>query len=210
MGLSPRSHNATSYAGAALVYVLVLPQPELSLASILWITHFTRRALESLFLFHFSQPEVPLADSIQEFVYYWAFAAWIGASVRLSDGLGAAQVTGAAVWLFAEGANFFCHCTLAAQKGSKKDGARRIVMGPLLFSQVSCPHYFFEILSWVGFNIATNFTRAGVAFAAVGALIMTCWAIQKHESYVKCRRTPIFPFLDVRPPQFLVEALAKK
>lgn len=50
--------------------------------------------------------------------------------------------------------------------------------------------------------------------------IMTCWAVQKHERYAAIAaandsnvfpnpRTPILPYMDIRPPAFLVEALSK-
>ena len=40
----------------------------------------------------------------------------------------------------------------------------------------------------------------------VGAFIMTCWAIDRHESYKikSIKHTPIFPFIDVRPPKTIV------
>lgn len=107
-----------------------------------------------------------------------------------------------------EFANWECHCTLAALDRSKPK--RRVPDGKrFLFSTVTAPHYFFEIMSWVGFNLATGGTRAGWLFNGVGALIMLCWAVQKHERHPSLKHTPLVPFVDVRPPGFLVAALAK-
>ena len=50
-----------------------------------------------------------------------------------------------------------------------------------------------------------------ILFMLVGAFIMTCWAIDRHESYKikSIKHTPIFPYIDIRPPETLVKALAK-
>lgn len=209
--LSPKLHNTLSYAGAALVYLIVRKSDNVSVPALMWLTHFARRTLESFLLFNYSESSVPIADSIQEFLYYWLFSWWICNSVEVNPSLvGSTQVIiGEVVWFIAEYCNFSCHSTLASLS-SKKEPKRRIDSGAYLFSYVSCPHYFFEIMSWFGFNIATGFSLAGTMFMLVGATIMTCWAIQKFKKHPQTAgRTPVFPLVDIRPPQLLVDALAK-
>ena len=50
----------------------------------------------------FGEPVVPLADSVQEFVYYWSFAAWIATTVRSSRPFHhlwlPVQIIGVAMW----------------------------------------------------------------------------------------------------------------
>ena len=77
--LSPRLHNFVSYAGAALCFLSFSKHPTVfgSTACTLWVLHFARRCLETVFLFNFSSKVVPLADSVTEFIYYWVFAAWL-------------------------------------------------------------------------------------------------------------------------------------
>ena len=107
-------------------------------------------------------------------------------------------------WLF----NFVCHVKLAMNASNKKS---RLAGFPL-FSYVTMPHYFFEVLSWVGFNMTLSWQcLAREVFMCVGALIMTCWAVQKHEAYGsrETPHTPIFPLIDIRPPRAVVDALAK-
>ena len=74
------------------------------------------------------------------------------------------------------------------------------------------PHYLFEITSWIGYNILLKWkSLPSIIFMLVGAFIMTCWPIDRHESYKikSIKHTPIFPFIDVRPPKTIVKALAK-
>lgn len=209
--LSPKLHNTISYAGAALIYLVARNSFNVSIPAAMWMTHFIRRTLESFLLFNYSEAVVPIADSIQEFLYYWLFAWWICASVDTvpMTTVGSIQVIlGELIWFIGEYCNFSCHSTLAAIS-TKKKPKKRIESGDYLFSHVSCPHYFFEMLSWFGFNIATGFSVAGCLFMMVGGTIMTCWAVQKHEKYPQGGRTPVFPFVDIRPPRVLIDALAK-
>eukprot|EP00466_Bigelowiella_natans_P003750 jgi/Bigna1/86794/estExt_fgenesh1_pg.C_140011 len=220
--LSPRTHNFVSYAGAAAVLALLWPYSKSSASKsvgfVMWVAHFARRALETVFVFHFSGSIVPVADSAQEFAYYWLFAAWISQSISrvapISEQPRMAQIlhlAGVAIWATSQYANHCCHRSLARNK----DKSRRVSSGGYLFDIVTCPHYFFEILSWVGFNLATHFTVPGVLFASAGSVIMTCWAAQKHQRYqsvkstASTRHTAIFPFVDFKPPHWLVDSLAK-
>mmetsp|Transcript_50985 Transcript_50985/g.65299 ORF Transcript_50985/g.65299 Transcript_50985/m.65299 type:complete len:210 (-) Transcript_50985:26-655(-) len=208
--LTPKVHNFVSYFGSLVVYVIFKePGAPINFATIMWIGHFFRRSLETLFLFNFSQNIVPIADSIQEFLYYFSFSWWICISVDShSHGIGLQQLFGMFLWLICEYGNYSCHKTLALN--SKKTGPKkRINTGSYLFNKSSCPHYFFEISSWFAFNLVTNFSLAGTVFMSIGATIMTCWAIQKHERYATPapQKTPLFPFVDIRPPRFLVEAM---
>ena len=91
-----------------------------------------------------------------------------------------------------------------------------------LFGRVSCPHYFFETLSWVAFNVTTGapIFSPGVAFQGLGFLIMLCYACDRHDKYCArfdgrkgqalypAFRTPMIPGINLRPPQALIEALA--
>lgn len=65
---------------------------------------------------------------------------------------------------------------------------------------VSVPNYTFEIMIWIGFNMAF-FSLAGVLFLIAGAYQMTIWAIGKHRRYRKMfgddypKRKAIIPFI---------------
>jgi very-long-chain enoyl-CoA reductase len=53
-----------------------------------------------------------------------------------------------------------------------------------LFERVSCPHYGFEILTWVGFALLAG-TWASRAFLLVGAGILASWARTRHVAYLR-------------------------
>jgi hypothetical protein len=70
-------------------------------------------------------------------------------------------------------------------------------------------------------SVLSGYPIWGLTFAFTGGVIMTCWAIERHEEYeigdgkkgklggVR-RTTPIFPGVDLRPPRFLVDSLRRK
>ncbi|CAE8586711.1 unnamed protein product [Polarella glacialis] len=228
MAMSPKAHNFCSYFIAACIYSATAYSRGVHkngagnfngfLACLLWTLHFARRAFETLRLFKFSAKSVPVSDSLQEFLYYWIFSWLIASTVDVARPMpGWQQALGAVVWLLAEGCNAACHNTLSGLKKTQEERSFPPAGGRFLFGACACPHYLFEILSWIGFNVATGFCTAGCVFAAVGAVIMTCYANERHEHYKKLfdgvggrplypkERTPIFPFLDLRPPSMLVE-----
>ena len=230
--LSPRVHNFISYAGAICCYIYFLKDRNnvisqiisndininnyniYHFASLLWVLHFTRRCLETIFVFNFSDKSVPIDDSITEFIYYWALASWIAYSLPVFDDASVVNMYGVGLWFFAEILNCYCHFKLAAANSNRKEKKqkRRRLVGFPLFSTVTMPHYLFEITSWMGFNVLLEWkSLPSILFMLVGAFIMTCWAIDRHESYKikSIKHTPIFPYIDIRPPETLVKALAK-
>ena len=177
---------------------------------VMWNVHFVRRAIESLVLFRFSAPFVNVIDSVTEFAYYWIFAALIALYASAESVGESVSTAGALVWIIGECCNCCCHHTLASAPRGTKPKRARISRGRFLFDRVTCPHYFFEIVSWIGFNIASGFSIPGTLFMTAGAIIMTSYAIQTHENAPKTtKHTPLFPFLDIRPPAFVSDALAR-
>jgi very-long-chain enoyl-CoA reductase len=53
--------------------------------------------------------------------------------------------------------NGWCHLQLRLQRGNSK---QKIIPRGFWFSFVSFPNYFFEVLSWISFNVMTQ-TVAG-------------------------------------------------
>ena len=74
-----------------------------------------------------------------------------------------------------------------------------------------------QVGSWIAFAVVANGAWSACAFASVGAIIMSSWALQRHEKYVAAdsadyprhARTPIVPGLNVPLPRALTDALAK-
>ena len=186
--MRPRVHNVLSYSVTLLVFWAVLwraaaPSDHALLGAALWTAHFVRRTLESAFVHRYSKPSIGASDYLVEYVYYWGFGAWIAWSLSAPtqrEPALALELLGLIVFALAELGNASAHRLL---RNLRTAGGRekRIPRG-FLFEWVSCPHYSCEILSWVGFNLATQ-TWAGVAFMLVSTGILAAWARARHLAY---------------------------
>ena len=189
--MPPRVHNIISYSGALLVFWGVFSWRSNSLgvsltaglAATLWTVHFVRRTWESAFVHRYSKPQIAASDYVTEYVYYWGFGAWIAwsvTSVSAPAPLAFWSALGLGVFALAELGNAHAHRVLRDLRAP--GGKERQVPRGLAFQRLSCPHYFFEILSWVGFNLVTR-TWAGIAFMLLGAAILSAWAHTRHVAY---------------------------
>lgn len=193
--MRPRVHNLVSYGFALLVFALVFGvraarsgvvlEPVSWLAALMWCVHFARRAAESAWVHRYGKASVPTGDVVTEYIYYWGFAAWNAVSLSSDHYLGGPPLLiglGGMVFVIAELGNMRAHRMLRDLRpaGSK---LRAIPRG-FLFERVSCPHYLFEILSWVGFALVAE-TWASRAFLLVGAGILGSWAHTRHVAYRK-------------------------
>ncbi|MEI9954262.1 MAG: hypothetical protein WDO74_36125 [Pseudomonadota bacterium] len=130
----------------------------------------------------YSKPSIGPGDYLTEYLYYWGFAAWVAWSVTATapPPLPSLRVLGLGLFVLAEAGNARAHHVLRQLRAP--GGRERQIPRGLIFQRVSCPHYLFEILSWVGFNLVTQ-TWAGVAFMLVGAGILAAWAHTRHVAY---------------------------
>ena len=189
--MRPRAHNLLSYSVTALVFWSVLLwrahggalTPTACFGAALWTAHFVRRSVESAVVHRYSKPSIGPSDMLTEYVYYWGFAGWIAWSLgapSASAPPAAVQALGLSVFLAAEWGNARAHRLLRELRSP--EGAERRIPRGFLFEWLSCPHYFCEILAWVGFNLVTG-TLAGLAFMLVGAGILSAWAHARHVAY---------------------------
>lgn len=124
-------------------------------------------------------------------------------------------VLGLLIFLVGEAGNSYSHFRLtwarqAKEKKAAKDedgGAAgttttwsnpkgKEIMEGGLFSHVTCAHFFYEILTWIGFCLTTNFAGGPlvVAIWSLGGLIMM--AVSRHNSYKKYFdgvQAPLYP-----------------
>ena len=215
---SPQIHNTLSYLGAIIFFHLPLPFSFPSLPCILWCLHFLRRTLETQYLFKFSPHPIPPLDSILEFSYYWLFSYLISKSVYNSPPppITYSLILPLTLWSLSECLNHICHRILS----SVPRFGIKVRPRCSFFNYVSCPHYLFEIIGWCSFYALSGYPVWGLTFLFTGGIIMTCWAIERHEEYEigegkkgkvgGVRATPIFPGVDLRPPRFLVDSLRRK
>ncbi|CAD2217370.1 enoyl reductase [Angomonas deanei] len=167
----------------------------------LFAAHFIKRELETVFVHKFSRPTMPLRNIFKNSIYYWSFAAFIGYILCHPDYTepSATQVNiGAVAMVINELLNFAVHYQLSTMRKGDGDTARNVPEGPL-FSLVSCPNYFFEVMSWVSFSVGTNMISSWF-FTLAGLLQMAEWALKKHAGYVKVdpsnkKKKAILPFL---------------
>ena len=189
--MRPRLHNVVSYGVTLLVFLGVLLWRERAaswslsaeLSAALWSAHFLRRSLESAFVHRYSKPRVGPSDYLTEYLYYWCFGAWIAWSLSARSALEPAlwlRASGLVLFVAAEAGNARAHWILRRLRSP--GGREKLVPHGFLFERVSCPHYFFEILSWLGFNLVVP-SLAGVLFMLVGAGILASWAHTRHVAY---------------------------
>jgi len=174
---------------------------ELVTAALLCL-HFGKRVLESLFLHKYSGT----MDG--------DFLLPIGASYALNAALTAhqqLQVTmyshafadpvyhlGLVLTVLGQGGNFYHHYLLTHMR---KEGEKTYVIpSGGLFNFVTMPHYFFEILAWLGIACVTQhfsafLTVAGMCSYLAGRSVATTrWYRSKFDNYPK-ERKHLIPFL---------------
>lgn len=186
--MPPRFHNVLSYSVAALslpiAVFLVDGERLLTLAVGLWVLHFVRRTAESLWVHRYSGRPVPLGDVVVEYVYYWGFGAWIGVSFARVEGthLDWLGLLGLALFAVGELGNAWAHVALRRLR-PRAGSTQRVLPSGGLFEFIDCPHYSFEILSWLGFAVLTDLLASWV-FAAAVIGILSFYAHTRHRRYL--------------------------
>lgn len=166
----------------------------------LFAAHFVKRELETAFVHKFSRPTMPLFNIFKNCSYYWTFAACIGWVLCHPSYTAPSEtqvMTGSVAMILCELLNFAVHMQLSLMRKGDGDQSRKEPTGPL-FALLSCPNYFFEVLSWVSFSYASNIAASWV-FTLAGFLQMAQWALKKHSGYKKqnpkTHKKAIIPFI---------------
>jgi len=175
-----------------------------ALGVLLWVAHFAKRELETLFVHKFSRPTMPLSNLFKNCAYYWTFALFVVlplCSDRYTAPPRAVVAPAALAWLLAQAVNLAVHLQFAAARGGGDGDRTRDTPRGALFALVSCPNYTAEVLGWVAWTALTH-VAAGGLFTLVGLAQMTQWALQKHagylradKAYAKLGRKAIIPFV---------------
>lgn len=159
------------------------PQPIQTAATVFWFSHYLKRILETFFVHNFSHGTMPIMNLYRNCGYYWSFAAWCGYFIchpKYTAVSETQQAIGLVFGVLMEISNLYCHIIL---KNLRKPGTTgyQIPRGFLFdFPGITCANYFAEIMSWLGFNIATQ-SVAGYVFMVCGGGQMIEWAIAKHK-----------------------------
>lgn len=194
--LSFRSVFLVEYAGPLFLYPLValfLTGGDLSLlnmtqqvALFLWVVHFTKRELETIFVHEFGDLTMPVRNIFKNSIYYWGFG--LAVAIEMNQ-VGRYQPSSIHLYIgflwfcISMLGNFICHIQLMMlrEPGSSE---LKLPRGGL-FELVTAPNYFCEISTWVGFNILVGLNFTGILFNLVGAWQMRQWALDKHRRYKK-------------------------
>ena len=160
---------------------------------VLWSLHFMRRTVEVFFVHEYKR-RMPVIESIGTPVYYWFFAVWIAWSLRSKCGYKqsflALVILGGIIFIIGEIGNCICHIQLRNFRNEKRlnfissSASRHVLPHGILFNYVSCPHYFFEILTWTGFFL-TTWTLASVLFLVATIVTLVVYAGKKHQAYLQ-------------------------
>lgn len=134
---------------------------------------------------------MPARNIVKNSGHYWILAGcniayWVfrpdaaAATVRLSPGL---LYTGLALFVFGELANFNTHLVLRDLR--RPGSTERGIPSGFGFSAVTCPNYFFEVVSWVGVYLVSGLSWSVLFFVVVASAQMALWAKKKERRYRK-------------------------
>jgi protein-S-isoprenylcysteine O-methyltransferase Ste14 len=161
------------------------------------IFHFAKRVLESLFL-HKSANTVDIKTMAVILSYYSLIAGTISAlNVQTIPAMDIWFYTGMALFLAGEAGNFYHHKLLADLR-KNRDGYHIPKGG--LFRYVACPHYFFELVAWLGIVFLSRHLFALMAFVTMTAYLSARssktrhWYQQRFADY-PTERKGMIPFL---------------
>ncbi|XP_074269238.1 uncharacterized protein LOC141592456 [Silene latifolia] len=164
--------------------------------------HFLKRVLEVLFVHRFGGSGVALDTAFTvSFSYFLSTVTMIYAQ-HLSEGLPEPSIdlkyVGVGLFLLGIGGNFYHHYILSTlRKTGEKE--YKIPKGGL-FDLVICPHYFFEVLGFVGVSCIAQTLYSvcyttGAALYLIGRSYATRkWYLSKFEDFPKDKKVMI-PFI---------------
>ncbi|XP_022110729.1 very-long-chain enoyl-CoA reductase-like [Acanthaster planci] len=157
----------------------------------LYVAHFIRRTLEVLFVHRFKR-RMSLTETLGAPVYYWTFGFWAGWALRPDLGYINTHIAifsvGIVIFIFGEVGNCTAHIQLRMLRSGTTEGRQsslssgHVIPRSLLFSLVSCPHYTCEIISWLGFFLAT-WTLNGALFLVATIITLTVYSHKHHRRY---------------------------
>lgn len=145
----------------------------------LWGVYVTRRTVQSVLVDIRSETSTDLFVLSTEWTYLWTFSSNIAGEVyskNFQEPSATWVYLGCAGFLVAQLLNFYVHIVL---RNTKLVHKKKTLPQSVMFKWVSCPHYTFEVLSWVGFYLASQTTFAGLYTGMIAVILMN-WSKEKH------------------------------
>jgi len=170
-----------------------------ALMPFLMAAHFGKRIAEVVGVQDFSGSPTEELYASGLIALFYAFVAWL----EMRSGPGAVPAiasAGLATFAVGQAGNFYHHHVLSQLRKRNGYGKYHIPEGGL-FGLVGCPHYLFEIISWIGAAMVAQSAHAWlVAFWVAGMLggratVTTAWYRDKFGPEYPSDRKHIVPFV---------------
>lgn len=177
----------------------------MTLCAALWSLHYAKRLLEVFFIHQWSRNSLPVTDGLIEWSYYWGFGAWISYEITSS------RLKYVLVSHTSTAQRIACMGMIACMIGNgvahwqlRQHRPKRAETWPtgLLFSYISCPHYTFEVGTWLCFAVLLSGGQYSCyTFWVAGTAVLVLWSKERHDAYHKTfpmyppQRAAMIPFL---------------
>lgn len=200
------------YFGPLTLYILIwlvaraggfikeTAQTQTTLALVMWVIHYVKRILETIYVHEFGDMTMPFRNIIKNCTYYYGFAIAVAINVNFFPLSNFCILTGVGLigMIASIISNGYCHIML---KRLRTPGSQewKIPKG-FLFDYIVTPNYYCEIMTWFFFNVMTGFPLMGIAFNICGTYQMWEWAAARRRKYIsidknyKVRWTLLPPF----------------
>lgn len=161
------------------------------------LIHFGKRCYEVLFVHKYSGP-IGLATTIQ-ITFSYCFVSIFAASLlpwALPE-IDALMLIGIVLFVLGQSLNFYHHKLLADLRESYTE---YFIPKGALFEKVACPHYFFEVIAWLGIALISRhlnmylLAMVMAIYLAGRAVKVRDWYLEKFSDYPADRKS-IFPYL---------------
>jgi len=161
------------------------------------VLHFVKRTLEVLFVHNYSGYIQPFTFVVIVFTYSLIAGTISALNAQALEKMDALFYAGITLFVVGEVGSFYHHKLLA--------DLRKVVSGYSLprggwFEYATCPHYFFELLAWLGIVLVSRHLFSLLAFIAMFGYLTTRsiktrqWYRQRFADYPATRKYMI-PFI---------------
>lgn len=176
--------------------------PDVTLAGLFVIAHFFKRIMEVYFVHKYSG-KVSQNLSAGIGIYYALVSALICFVANPAKNGSVTTTVGSALFGIGLLGNLYHHNLLANLRNSKKtDGQKYIAPNGGLFDYVAAPHYFFELLGWLGIALVAEQMNVFLVFTSMSsylsgrAVSQNAWnRSQFSEADWPATRKNVIPFI---------------
>eukprot|EP00418_Pyrodinium_bahamense_P028892 CAMPEP_0179145706 /NCGR_PEP_ID=MMETSP0796-20121207/70318_1 /TAXON_ID=73915 /ORGANISM="Pyrodinium bahamense, Strain pbaha01" /LENGTH=274 /DNA_ID=CAMNT_0020846125 /DNA_START=119 /DNA_END=943 /DNA_ORIENTATION=+ len=161
----------------------------------MFVFHFIRRLLETLFLNRYTSNTKRMSDVELSYYFLWGVLhGWAGLQDMMASFGGVPMpvfAVGLLLWFIGQSMNCFCHVQLRWLKEEAK-GAH-IVPYRFPFQYFVMPHYNFEMVSWTGFAVCTGANVPSIVTWCLSLCVLQVWTHAKRAQYIRMHRDGQIP-----------------